>query len=762
MSIPADKNFLAKLALAYHSDGRPGKIEVKPTKPYHTQRDLSLAYTPGVAVPCLEIQKNPDDVYKYTAKGNLVAVISNGTAVLGLGDIGAMAGKPVMEGKGLLFKIYADVDVFDIEVDEKDPEKLIQIIKAIAPTFGGINLEDIKAPECFEIEDRLKEELDIPLMHDDQHGTAIITSAGLLNALEITGKDISTIRIVVNGAGAAAVSCIKLYVKLGANPQNIIMFDSKGMLHTDRKDINKTKQQFAHDGKVFTLEEALDGADMFLGLSVAGVLKKEWLRKMAPRPIVFALANPVPEITYDEATSTRDDIVMATGRSDFPNQINNVLGFPFIFRGALDVKASKINDEMKLAAALALAELAKEPTPEEVNRAYNVTNLKFGSDYIIPKPNDPRLILRVAPAVARAAIETGVARAPITDWSQYQEELSKRMGLGSPIIRQIKAKAQSDPKSIVFAEAENYKILKAAEITLQEGIAHPILLGNESRIRKMIQEHELELEDVEIIDPRSEKEKERRMGFARHFHEKRRRKGVTLQVACERMHHRNYFGPMLVESGYADGMVSGLTTSYPDTIRPALQIIGKQDRWKIVSGMYMLNTGKGQLFFADTTVNMNPEPETLVEIALQVSEAVRNFGIEPRVALISYSNFGSVKGAIPQKVQQAAALLHKHHPDLIADGDIQADFALNSEMIREYFPWSKLANAPANVFIFPYLTAGNAAYKLVQQLTDQDAIGPVLLGLRKPVHILQMGSTVNNIVNMVSLAAIDAQRLKGH
>lgn len=762
MSTPVDKNFLAKLALAYHSEGRPGKIEVKPTKPYHTQRDLSLAYTPGVAVPCLEIQKNPDDVYKYTAKGNLVAVISNGTAVLGLGDIGTMAGKPVMEGKGLLFKIYADVDVFDIEVDEKDPEKLIQIIKAIAPTFGGINLEDIKAPECFEIEDRLKEELDIPLMHDDQHGTAIITSAGLLNALEITGKDISTIRIVVNGAGAAAVSCIKLYVKLGANPKNIIMFDSKGMLHTDRKDINKTKQQFALDGKIYTLEEALDGADMFLGLSVAGVLKKEWLRKMAPRPIVFALANPVPEITYDEATSTRDDIVMATGRSDYPNQINNVLGFPFIFRGALDVKASKINDEMKLAAALALAELAKEPTPEEVNRAYNVTNLKFGSDYIIPKPNDPRLILRVAPAVARAAMETGVARSPVTDWNQYQEELSKRMGLGSPIIRQIKAKAQSDPKSIVFAEAENYKILKAAEITLQEGIAHPILLGNESRIRKMIQELELELDDVEIIDPRSEKEKERRMGFASYFHEKRRRKGVTMQVACERMHHRNYFGPMLVESGYADGMVSGLTTSYPDTIRPALQIIGKQDRWKIVSGMYMLNTGKGQLFFADTTVNMNPEPETLVEIALQVSEAVRNFGIEPRVALISYSNFGSVKGAIPQKVQQAVALLHKHHPDLIADGDIQADFALNSEMIREYFPWSKLANAPANVFIFPYLTAGNAAYKLVQQLTDQDAIGPVLLGLRKPVHILQMGSTVNNIVNMVSLAAIDAQRLKGH
>ena len=759
MSTPADKNFLAKLALAYHSGGRPGKIEVKPTKPYHTQQDLSLAYTPGVAVPCLEIEKNPEDVYKYTAKGNLVAVISNGTAVLGLGDIGAMAGKPVMEGKGLLFKIYADVDVFDIEVDEKDPEKLIQIVKAIAPTFGGINLEDIKAPECFEIEDRLKEELDIPLMHDDQHGTAIITSAGLLNALEITGKDISKIRIVVNGAGASAISCSKLYVKLGALPENITMFDSKGMLHASRSDLNPSKRMFARDGKVKTLPEALEGADMFLGLSVAGVLKKEWLKSMAPRPVVFALANPVPEILYDEATSTREDLIMATGRSDYPNQINNVLGFPFIFRGALDVRATRINDEMKLAAARALAELAKEPTPEEVNRAYNVNNLKFGPDYIIPKPCDPRLILRVAPAVAEAAMETGVARIPITDWGMYREELSKRMGLGSPIIRQIKSKAQHDPKTIVFAEAENYKILKAAEISMQEGIAHPILLGNESLVRKMIQEHELELEGVEIIDPRSEKEKERRMGFARQFHEKRCRKGVTLQVACERMHHRNYFGPMLVDSGYADGMVSGLTTSYPDTIRPALQVIGKKEPWSIVSGMYMLNTSRGQLFFADTTVNMNPSPEIMAEITLQVAEAVKNFGIEPRVAIVSYSNFGSVKGAIPEKVQQAVSLLHRYHPELIVDGDIQADFALNSEMIREYFPWSKLADAPANIFIFPYLTAGNAAYKLVQQLTDQDAIGPVLLGLRKPVHVLQMGSTVNNIVNMVSLAVIDAQRL---
>lgn len=759
MSTP-DKTFLTKMALAYHSEGRPGKIEVKPTKPYHSQRDLSLAYTPGVAVPCLEIQKNPDDVYKYTTKGNLVAVISNGTAVLGLGDIGPEAGKPVMEGKGFLFKIYADIDVFDIEIDEKDPDRLVQIIKAIAPTFGGINLEDIKAPECFEIEERLKEELNIPVMHDDQHGTAIITSAGLLNALEITGKDISKIRIVVNGAGASAISCIKLYIKLGAQPQNITMFDSKGMLHTSRTDLNIYKKQFARDGKILTLEEALEGADMFLGLSVAGVLKKEWLMKMAPHPIVFALANPVPEITYEEGIAARSDIIMATGRSDYPNQINNVLGFPFIFRGALDVRATKINDEMKLAAAYALAHLAKEPTPEEVNRAYGVTNLKFGPEYIIPKPNDPRLILHVAPAVAQAAMETGVARKPITNWEAYRDELSRRMGLGNPIIRQIKAKAQKNPQRIVFAEAENYKILKAAEICLQEGITRPILLGNEARIRKMIIENELELEDVEIIDPRSEKERERRQEFARMLHEKRCRKGVTMQVACERMHHRNYFGPMLVETGYADGMISGLTTSYPDTIRPALEVIGKQDRWNVVSGMYILNTSKGMLFFADTTVNMNPTSDTLVEITLQVAEAVRNFGITPRVAMISYSNFGSVKGAIPAKVQQAVARLHAEYPDLIVDGDIQADFALNTEMMKEYFPWSKLADAPANVFIFPYLTAGNAAYKLVMQLHDRDAIGPVLLGLRKPVHVLQMGSTVNNIVNMVCLATLDAQKLK--
>ncbi|HNQ59799.1 MAG TPA: NADP-dependent malic enzyme [Bacteroidales bacterium] len=759
MSSISDKNLLGRLALEYHSEGRPGKIEVKPTKPYHSQQDLSLAYTPGVATPCLEIKKNLDDVYKYTAKGNLVAVISNGTAVLGLGDIGPVAGKPVMEGKGLLFKVFADIDVFDIEIDERDPKKLIQIIKAISLTFGGINLEDIKAPECFEIEERLMEELDIPLMHDDQHGTAIITSAGLLNAIELAGKDIGKMRIVINGAGAAAISCTKLYLKLGARLENITMFDSKGMLHVGRTDLNPYKKQFARDGKILGLEEALDGADMFLGLSVAGVLKKEWLKKMAPNPIVFALANPVPEITYEEATSTRDDIIMATGRSDYPNQINNVLGFPFIFRGALDVRSTKINDEMKLAAARALAALAKEPTPDEVNSAYGVTNLKFGKDYIIPKPNDPRLILHVAPAVAKAAMESGVARNPILDWDQYQEELNNRMGQGNPVIRQIRTMAQRHPKRIVFAEAENYKILKAAEICLIEGYAKPILLGNKSYIEKLVQQNELELNGVEIIDPRAEEEQERREEFANLFYEKRHRKGVTYLMACERMHHRNYFGPMLVETGFADGMISGLTTSYPDTIRPALQIIGKQDRWNVVSGMYILHTIKGTLFFADTTVNLNPSTETLVEITLQVAEAVRNFKIEPRVALVSYSNFGSVKGNTPDKVQQAVSMLHNNYSDLIVDGDIQADFALNTEMMKEYFPWCKLADAPANVFIFPYLTAGNAAYKLVQQLTDQNAIGPVLLGLKKPVHVLQMGSTVNNIVNMVSLATIDAQRL---
>lgn len=757
MSQFTDKNFLKKLALEYHSGNRPGKIAVVPTKPYSTQKDLSLAYSPGVAYPCLEIEANPDDVYKYTSKGNLVAVISNGTAVLGLGDIGAAAGKPVMEGKGLLFKIYADIDVFDIEVDEKDPEKLIQIVKAIAPTFGGINLEDIKAPECFEIEERLKAELNIPLMHDDQHGTAIITSAGLLNALEITEKKISEVKIVVNGAGASAISCTRLYHMLGAKLENITMFDSKGMLHQSRPDLNKAKLQFARGGKKLSLEEALDGADMFLGLSVAGVLKKEWLLKMATNPIVFALANPVPEIGYDEAVETRQDVVMATGRSDYPNQINNVLGFPFIFRGAMDVRATGINEEMKLAAARALADLAKEPVPDEVNRAYNCPNLRFGREYIIPKPCDPRLILHVAPAVAQAAMETGIAQKPIENWEVYAEELSKRMGIGNPLIRQIKARAQNAPKRIVFAEAENYKILKAAEIVLMEQIATPILLGNIAKIRHLIMENELELDEVEIIDPRAEDEKDRRHFFADKLFERRQRKGITLQTAREQMHHRNYFGPMLVEMGFADGMISGLTSSYPVTIKPALEIIGKQDNRKVVCGMYILHTSKGMLFFADTTVNMNPTAETLVEIALMCAEQVSNFGITPRIAMLSYSNFGSVKGSIPGITSEAVKILHKNHPNLIVDGDVQANFAINQQLMKEYFPFSKLADAPANIFIFPYLTAGNIAYKLVHEVTGSDSIGPVLLGMKKSVHVLQMGSSVSEIVNMVTLAVIDAQ-----
>lgn len=752
-----DKANITKDALTYHSAGRPGKIEVKPTKPYNTQRELSLAYTPGVAIPCLEIEKNPDDVYKYTAKGNLVAVISNGTAVLGLGDIGAVAGKPVMEGKGLLFKIYADIDVFDIEIDEKDPGKLVEIVKAISPTFGGINLEDIKAPECFEIEERLKEALDIPLMHDDQHGTAIITSAGLLNALEITGKKIEEVKIVVSGAGAAAISCTKLYVMLGANPDNIVMLDSKGVLRADRTDLNAIKRQFATHRDLHTLEEALKGADMFLGLSKAGALKKEWLHLMNPQAIVFALANPTPEIGYEEAVATRDDLIMATGRSDFPNQINNVLGFPYIFRGALDVMATKINDQMKLAAAHALAALAKEPVPEEVNRAYGISNLKFGPDYIIPKPNDHRLIERVAPAVALAAIETGVARRPITDWNAYRETLVSRMGFGNPLIRQIKARAHKNPKRILFTEADQYKVLKAAEISQMEQIAIPVLMGNKTTIARLAHEHELDITGMEIVDPRGEENAELRQQFATEFYEKRKRKGMTMPNALDLMNHRNYFAAKMVEKGLADGMVSGITASYPETLRPALQIIGKKDQWSVVSGMYILSTIKGMLFFADTTVNMNPTADQLVEITLQTAEAVKNFGINPRIAMLSYSNFGSVKGRIPELVQQAVKRLHQEHPDLIVDGDLQADFAINPGKLKEFFPFSHLVDGGANTFIFPYLTAGNTAYKLVQEVIEQEPIGPVLNGLRKSVHVLQLGSSVTEIVNMVSIAVIDAQ-----
>ncbi len=751
------KTLIQKNALTYHSEGRPGKIEVVPTKPHSTQRDLSLAYSPGVAEPCLEIQAHPEDVYKYTAKGNLVAVISNGTAVLGLGDIGAEAGKPVMEGKGLLFKIFADIDVFDIEVNEKDVEKLIQTVKAISPTFGGINLEDIKAPECFEIEERLKAELDIPIMHDDQHGTAIITSAGLLNALILTGKKIEDMKIVVNGAGAAAISCTKLYVKLGARKENIIMLDSKGVLNSKRTDMNKYKALFATDLDVDTLEQAMDGADMFLGLSVAGALKPEYLMKMAKNPIVFALANPVPEISYTEAMATRPDLIMGTGRSDFPNQVNNVLGFPYVFRGALDVRARGINEEMKLAAAYALADLAKMPVPEEVNIAYNAKNLKFGNEYIIPKPSDPRLILYVATAVAKAAMDSGIARKPITDWPAYEAELSKRLGLTNPLIRQIKARAQANPKRVVFAEAENYKVLKAAEIVLDEGIAIPILLGNKNIINQMIEQYDLELPDVQIIDPTKKEQLEMRELFASQYYKKRQRRGVNAQLALDFMTHRNFFAPSMVENGYADAMISGLTTSYPETIRPALRIIGKQKNASIISAMYIMLTKKGPFFFADTTVNMNPSVETLVEITLQTAQAVRAFNIEPRIAMLSYSNFGSVEGNIPMKVRAAVSILHRDYPDLIVDGDMQANFAINNDMLTEHFPFSKLVGGAANTLIFPYLTAGNIAYKLIQELAGAEAIGPILMGLDKSIHVLQMGSSVNEIVNMTAIAVIDAQ-----
>ena len=751
------KTLSQKNALSYHSEGRPGKIEVVPTKPHSTQRDLSLAYSPGVAEPCLEIQAHPEDVYKYTAKGNLVAVISNGTAVLGLGDIGAEAGKPVMEGKGLLFKIFADIDVFDIEINEKDIDRIVQTVKAISPTFGGINLEDIKAPECFEIEERLKAELDIPVMHDDQHGTAIITSAGLLNALMINGKKIEDLKIVVNGAGAAAISCTKLYVKLGALKENIIMLDSKGVLNRKRTDMNKYKANFVTDRDIDTLEQAMDGADMFLGLSVAGALKPEYLMKMATNPIVFALANPVPEISYPEATTARPDIIMGTGRSDFPNQVNNVLGFPYVFRGALDVRAKCINEEMKLAAAYALAELAKMPVPEEVNIAYNATNLKFGSEYIIPKPNDPRLILYVATAVARAAMETGVARKPIADWPAYEAELSKRLGLTNPLIKQIKARAKANPKRVVFAEAENYKVLKAAEIVLEEGMAIPILLGKKRIIEELITQYDLELPGVEIIDPTKKEQLEMRQLFASQYYKKRQRRGVNSQLALDFMSNRNYFAPSMVENGYADAMISGLTTSYPETIRPALRIIGKQKNANIISAMYIMLTKKGPFFFSDTTVNMNPSVETLVEITLQTAQAVRAFNIEPRIAMLSYSNFGSVKGTIPLKVREAVSILHRDYPDLIVDGDMQANFAINNEMLTEHFPFSKLVGGAANTLIFPYLTAGNIAYKLIQELSGADAIGPILMGLDKSIHVLQMGSSVSEIVNMTAIAVIDAQ-----
>lgn len=747
-------------ALDYHSQGRPGKVEVIPSKPYNSQRDLSLAYSPGVAEPCLAIHENPQDAYRYTAKGNLVAVISNGTAVLGLGDIGPEASKPVMEGKGLLFKIFADIDVFDIEVDATDPDKFIETVKAIAPTFGGINLEDIKAPEAFYIEERLKEELDIPIMHDDQHGTAIISGAALLNALELAKKDISKVKIVVNGAGASAISCAKLYLALGAKKSNLIMLDSKGVISKSRKGLDGNKKLFASSTKAKTLEEAMDGADVFLGLSKGNIVSKDMIASMSKNPIVFALANPDPEIPFKDATSVREDIIMATGRSDNPNQVNNVLGFPFIFRGALDVRATSINEEMKLAAVHAIAELAKEQVPEEVLEAYDEKVINFGPDQIIPKPLDPRLITYVAPAVAKAAMDSGVARMPIEDWDAYKEELNRRLGQENKLLRGVTKKAQENPKRVVFAEADNYHILKAAQVSRDEGVCEPIFLGNRPKIKELITEYELDLDDVEIIDPKSKSMRKKRTEYGEMFFEKRQRKGYTLYEADKEMRNRNHFGAMMVENGEADALISGITRNYADVIRPALQIIGVDKGVSKVAGMYILLTKRGPLFFADTTVNFNPTAEEIAEITNMVAKAVRKMKITPRVALLSYSNFGSSEGEDAKKMAKAAAILHKEQPNLIVDGDIQANFALNGDLLNEKFPFSLLANRKTNVFIFPNLSAGNISYKLLQELDHVETVGPVLLGLKKSCHVLQLGSSVREICNMIKVAVIDAQSNK--
>lgn len=747
-------------ALDYHSQGKPGKIEVVPTKPHSSQRDLSLAYSPGVAEPCLHIATNKEDVYKYTAKGNLVAVISNGTAVLGLGNIGPEASKPVMEGKGMLFKIYADIDVFDIEVDALDVDLFVQTVKAIAPTFGGINLEDIKSPECFEIEKRLKAELKIPVMHDDQHGTAIISSAGLLNAVEISGKELSKVKIVVNGAGASAISCAKLYLSLGAKKENILMLDSKGTLSIDRDDLDANKKFFAVKTKVKTLEEAIKGADVFVGLSKGNVVTKQMVASMAKNAIVFALANPDPEIPYQEALAAREDVIIATGRSDHPNQVNNVLGFPFIFRGALDVRATQINEAMKLAAVQAIANLAKETVPEEVNLAYNQRNITFGKEYIIPKPIDSRLIYTVAPAVAKAAMESGVAQKRITDWDAYKQELINRMGIDNKLIRTITQKARQNPKRVVFAESDHYKILKAAQVVRDEGIAKPVLLGNVERIRKLIAENKLDLEDVTIIDPRSPEEQDRLKQFGDLLFEKRKRRGYTLYEARQVMRERIYFGTMMVETGAADAMISGLARKYSDPIRAALQIIGVQEGVRKVAGMYILITKHGPFFFADATVNVDPDAQDLVDITVLTANAVKQFNIVPRVAMLSYSNFGSVGGEIPGKVNKAVEMLHKNYPGLVVDGEMQANVALNNELLKEHFPFSELVDKKVNTLIFPNLAAGNIAYKMMQEIGGAEAIGPVLLGTKKPVHILQLGSSVREIVNMVTIAVVDAQARK--
>ena len=743
-------------SLDYHKSGRPGKIEVVPTKKHSSQRDLSLAYSPGVAEPCIKISKNIDDVYEYTAKSNLVAVITNGTAVLGLGDIGPEASKPVMEGKGLLFKIFADIDVFDIEVNACEVDKFVEVVKSIAPTFGGINLEDIKAPECFEIEKRLKKELDIPIMHDDQHGTAIISAAALLNALELADKKIDAIKIVINGAGAAAMSCANLYLSLGAKKSNIIMLDSQGVIRKDRNNLTKEKAFFASDRNLNTLDEAMCRADVFLGLSSGNIVSKEMIKSMAIAPIVFALANPNPEISYNDAISARDDIIMATGRSDHPNQVNNVLGFPYIFRGALDVRATCINEEMKLAAVRSIAELTKEVVPDTVNLAYGEKVITFGPEYIIPKPLDNRLISVVAPAVAKAAIESGVAQRNISNFEEYAQELNKRLGLDNKLVRRITSKAKRNPKRIVFAEAEHYKILKAAQEVKDEGIAIPILLGREGRIRQLIEDNFLDLDDVQIVDPKSDEQRERRNQFGQILFEKRKRKGMTLTEAQKLMRERNYFGSMMVDQGMADAFISGISRNYPSTLRPALQIIGTEEGVDKVAGMFILNTKKGTLFLADTTININPSAEELANIAMLTAKTVRRFNVVPKIALLSYSNFGSSMNSKVAKITEALKIINETEPNLSIDGEIQADFALNKEKREQIFPFSNLKEN-ANTLIFPNLDSGNIAYKLMQEFDDVEAIGPILIGMKKPVHILQLSCSVREIVNMVTIAVIDAQ-----
>lgn len=744
--------------LDYHSEGRPGKIEVIPTKPSNSQRDLSIAYSPGVADPCMEIHNNKDEVFKYTAKGNLVAVISNGTAVLGLGDIGPEASKPVMEGKGVLFKIFADIDVFDLELNAKDPELFIQTVKAMEPTFGGINLEDISAPECFEIEQRLKEELDIPIMHDDQHGTAIITAAALLNALEIVDKKIDEVKVVFNGAGASAISCAKLYISCGVKPENLLMLDSRGVINTSRENLTDEKKQFIRETELNTLEEAVNGADVFVGLSKGGVLSTKMVKSMAKNPIVFALANPDPEITYRDATAARKDIIMATGRSDNPNQVNNVLGFPFIFRGALDVRAKKINEEMKLAAVHAIAALAKEPVPEIVNMAYNQHNMQFGKEYIIPKPFDPRLIYTVSPAVAKAAMDSGVARIPIDDWDAYKEELINRLGRDDKFVRLAQEKARSNPKRVVLAEGDNLKVLKAAQIAVEENLAQPILLGKRDIIERLIAEHNLGIEDLPILD--TFESEERIEKYAQILFEKRKRKGVTLFDARKKVRDRNYFGAAMVEAGDADAFVSGLTRKYTEVVTPLFELIGTRKGTTKVAGMYIMLSKKGPMFFADTTINENPTAEEIVSIALEAAKTLRSINVRPKIALLSYSNFGSSHQPEARKMQEATAILRRDYPDLIVDGEMQANFALNNDLLRETFPFSDLVKSKPNTFIFPNLAAGNIAYKMLQAHGAAEALGPILIGMNKPAHILQMGSSVREIVNMITLASVDAQTRK--